>query len=133
MAKNLFNDWLKAQPSDVIEQRIARQTATVKTINDNFKALKVELTDRINNNGYECSILKVEGGQTTRADTMNAQTLNIVKDWVLAHVDDKDFLSKVANVAILKEQTGKDEAQLIDDGLCCVALEQYKFKVPKKA
>lgn len=131
MAKSLFEDWLKAQSSDVIEQRIARQTATVKTINDNFKALKVELTDRINNDGYQCSILKVEGGQTTRVDTMNAQSLNLTKEWVLAHIDDKAFLAKVANVAMLKEQTGKDEKELIDDGLCCVALEQYKFKVPK--
>ena len=126
-----FEDWLKTQSSKAIETRIAKQTKTVKTINDNFKSLKVELTDRINNEGYECSVLKVEGGQTTRVDTTNAKALDEVAKWVKAHADDKDFLAKVANVAILKEQTGKDEDELVDAGLCCIALEQYKFKVPK--
>lgn len=128
MSKNLFDDWLANQSSATIEEYVARQTPIVKGQTDNLKSAKVELTDRINNEGYQCSILKVEGGQTTRPETNNPETLNLVKAWVLAHVDDKAFLSKVASVAILKEQTGLKEFELVNADLCCIALEQYKFK-----
>lgn len=128
MAKSLFSDWLNSQTSQAIEQYVARQAPIVKGQTDNLKMAKVELTDRINNQGYVCETLKVEGGQTTRIETNNAETLAYIKAWVLAHVDDKAFLAKVGNVAMLKEQTGKKESELIEDGLCCVALEQYKFK-----
>lgn len=131
MTKNLFDDWLKTQSGATIEEYVARQTPIVKGQTDNLKSAKVELTDRINNDGYTCSILKVEGGQTTRPETNNPETLALVKAWVLAHADDKAFLSKVASVAILKEQTGLKESDLLDKDLCCIALEQYKFKPVK--
>ena len=133
MAKSLFEDWLNTQSSKAIEEYVARETPIVKGKTDNLKSAKVELTERINNAGYQCQILKVEGGQKTRVETNSAEALSLTKDWVLAHIDDKDFLSKVANVAILKEQTNKSEAELIDAGLCCISVEQYTFKVPKKA
>lgn len=131
MSKNLFEDWLSSQTTDAIEQYVARQIPLVKGQTDNLKSAKVELTDRINNQGYQCSALKVEGGIKTRPDTNEPQTRELVKAWVLAHVDDADFLSKVASVGILKEQTGLNEAELIKAGLCCESVEQYTFKVLK--
>lgn len=126
--KGTFGDWLASQSSATIEEYVARQTPIVKGQTDNLKSAKVELTDRINNEGYTCAILKVEGGQTTRPETNNPETIALIKAWVLAHVDDKAFLSKVASVAILKEQTGLKESELVEKDLCCIALEQYKFK-----
>lgn len=131
MSKDLFEDWLASQTSEAIEQYVARQTPLVKGQQDNLKSAKVELTDRINNDGYECHTLKVEGGQKTRPEINNPTTLNLTKDWVLAHIDDKDFLAKVASVAILKEQTGLKESELVDADLCCISMEQYTFKVLK--
>lgn len=131
MSKNLFDDWLANQSSATIEEYVARQTPIVKGQTDNLKSAKVELTDRINNEGYQCSILKVEGGIKTRPETNNPETLNIVRAWVEAHLDDKDFLSKVASVAILKEQTGLNESALLNTDLCCQSVEQYTFKVLK--
>lgn len=131
MSKNLFDDWLASQTTDAIEQYVARQIPLVKGQTDNLKSAKVELTDRINNEGYQCSALKVEGGIKTRPETNEPKTRELVKAWVLAHVDDVDFLSKVASVGILKEQTGLNEAELIKAGLCCQSVEQYTFKVLK--
>ena len=128
----LFDDWLTNQSSKDIEQYVIRQIPAVKGATDNLKSAKVELTDRINNEGYVCEGLKVEGGIKTRPETNNAETRNLVKAWVLAHIDDKDFLSKVASVAILKEQTGLKESELINAGLCCESVEQYTFKVIKQ-
>ena len=128
----LFEDWLTNQSSKAIEDYVIRQIPLVKGQTDNLKSAKVELTDRINNAGYQCEGLKVEGGIKTRPENNNAQTRELVKAWVLAHIDDKDFLSKVASVAILKEQTGLNESELIDAGLCCESVEQYTFKVIKQ-
>ena len=128
--KGTFEDWLSRQSPETIEQYVARQTPIVKGQTDNLKTAKVELSDYINR-GYQCTLLKPEGGQTTRPETNNPETLNIVRAWVEAHLDDKAFLSKVASVAILKEQTGLKESSLVNTGLCCISLEQYKFKVLK--
>lgn len=128
----LFEDWLSNQSSKAIEQYVARQIPLVKGQTDNLKSAKVELTERINTDGYVCESLKVEGGIKTRPETNNAETRDLIKAWVLAHIDDKDFLSKVASVGILKEQTGLNESELIDAGLCCQSVEQYTFKVVKQ-
>ena len=128
--KGTFEDWLSHQSPETIEQYVARQTPIVKGQSDNLKSAKVELTDYVNN-GYQCKLLKPEGGIKTRPETNEAETLNLTKAWVLAHIDDKAFLSKVVNVAILKEQTGLNESELIEAGLCCQSVEQYTFKVLK--
>ena len=131
MSNNLFEDWLTNQSSEAIEQYVARQIPLVKGQSDNLKSAKVELTDRINNSGYQPQTLKVKGGIKTRPETHNPETIALVKAWGLAHINDSDFISKVANVAILKEATGKDEATLIEEGICCQSVEQYTFEVVK--
>ena len=140
MAKNLFDDWLNERNTSnasELEDYIIRQIPIVKGETDNLKSAKVKLTDLINIENYNCQKVIVQGGKKVRADPNGHDdqqgTLDYAEQWVLAHIKDKEFLSKVVNVDMLKEQTGLDEAQLVEAGLCCISMEQYTFKVPKKA
>lgn len=142
MAKNLFDDWLNERNTSnasELEDYIIRQIPIVKGETDNLKSAKVKLTDLINIENYKCQKVIVQGGKKVRADpnghddVADKGTLDYAEQWVLAHIKDKEFLSKIVTVEMLKEQTGMDEAQLIETGLCCISMEQYTFKVPKKA
>lgn len=136
MAKNLFNDWLdtrNASNGKELEDYIARQIPIVKGETDNLKKAKDKMTYLINVENYKTVVLDVSGGNKTRPELNNPETLNKAYDYAMAKVKakDKDFLSKVITVTILKEMTGMDEKQLVDAGLCCISAEQYTFKVPK--
>ena len=78
MDTNLYKDWLKSQPSDVIEKRMAFRANRLKTQKANDTAEKHEMTHRVRDLGYVPTLFKmgaVDGTLRYIPTTENAQAI----------------------------------------------------------
>ena len=137
---NLYKDWLKSQPSELIEKRMAFRANRLKTQKANDNAEKHELTHRVRDLGYVPTLFKMGAVDGTLRYVPTPKNDRAIADKLRERLDDPEIFAEcvkafqsVENLRLLFyddcDWMNKDEinALLGDRGLVEKKMEAIRF------
>lgn len=140
MDTNLYKDWLKSQPSEVIEKRMAFRANRLKTQKANDTAEKHEMTHRIRDLGYVPTLFKLGAVDGTLRYVPTPENDQAIADKLKERLTDPAIFAEcvkafqsVENLRLLfsDENAGLDKGSVTDnltaDGLIEKKMESIRF------
>ena len=116
-----------------IEIRAANRDKDLKPKLANAKEDKAIMTEGVRDYGWTPELYTMRGVDGTTRPNKTAQARKVVKALIEKRGLTDDDLDRLITLDNLKEATGMTEAELIDNDLACLALEQIAFSLKKNA